>query len=147
RLLIRPGRDRDPGRVEHASRRAHAGAIDVVQPLARAGVIPGDEVVGPVEGESRIVLLSGRGRDRDSGGVEHGPGRGYARAVDVGVRARAEVRPGYEVVRAVEGERGASLGAARNGRDRKLGIEHGPPGADAGAVDVIWARAQLLPDD
>src|SRR5207342_3052574 len=46
--------------------------------------LPDDEVVRPVEGDQRRGLVESHvRRDVDPRGVEHGPGRRHARAVDV----------------------------------------------------------------
>ena len=58
-LVARRRRDRDPGRVEHRSGRAHARAVDVGR--AGAVVVPDDEVVRPVEGERGGLLELGAG--------------------------------------------------------------------------------------
>ena len=146
-LVVRRRRDRDPGRVEHGSCRAHTCAVDVGD-RAGAAVLPGDEVVRAVEGDARSDLAVRRRRDRDPGRVEHGPGLAHARAVDVGGRAGAAVLPGDEVVRAVEGDARSGLGVRRR-RDRDPGrVEHGPGLAHTRAVDVDGpARAVVLPGD
>ena len=62
-------------------------------------------------------LVVRRRRDQNPGRVEHCPGLGHARRVDVDGRTRAVVLPGDEVVRAVERD-GRGVLVVRRRRDR-----------------------------
>ncbi len=86
-------------------------------------------------------------RDQDPARVEHGPCRGYARAVDVDLRVRAPVLPGREVVRAIEGQRRVVLQVhgCRNWDPRR--VEHRPGRGDPCAIDVRRdLGAPVVPD-
>ena len=122
---------------------AHARAVDV-SVVAPAPVLPGDEIVRAVEGDVRRVLRPGRGRDQNPVRIENDTRRAHARAVNVVVVvAVSVVVPDYEVVRAVEGDRGSALAIVRR-RDRDpTRVEHVPGWAYPRAVNVPLAAPTI----
>ena len=138
-------RDDDAVGLQNLPGGGYRRAVDV---HARARVLPADEIVRAVESERRRVLDVARGRDRDSGRIEDCARLVDACAVDVGVgKAGTLVAPGNEVVRAVEGNRRRVLTVCgRRDRDPTR-VEHRPARADTGSVDVVFAKAPVLPRD